>query len=54
VNGDPLLPFPPTVTMTFPVVAPLGTVTVMLVPFQALAVPADFPLNGLRQNWSLQ
>jgi len=45
VKRIPLLLHPPTVTITFPVVAPLGTVTVMLVALQAFAVPADMPLN---------
>jgi hypothetical protein len=41
----PLLASPPTVTTTFPVVAPLGTLTAMLVALQAVAVPAEVPLN---------
>jgi len=45
VNRAPLLACPPTVTTTLPVVAPLGTVTVMLVALHALAVPAETPLN---------
>jgi hypothetical protein len=45
VKGDPLLAAPNTVTTTLPVVAPAGTVTVMLVAPQALAVPADVPLK---------
>src|SRR5208337_2677263 len=44
VKFTPLLATPPTVTMTLPVVAPLGTGTVMLVPLQAVGVPA-VPLN---------
>jgi hypothetical protein len=44
VKGTPLLACPPTVTTTFPVVAPDGTVTVMLVSLQAVGVPA-VPLN---------
>ena len=40
-----LLGVPPTVTTTFPVVAPLGTFTTMVVVFQLVAVPADTPLN---------
>jgi hypothetical protein len=40
----PLLAVPETVTTTFPVVAPLGTVAVMLVAVQGPAV-AVFPLN---------
>jgi hypothetical protein len=40
-----LLACPPTVTTTPPVVAPLGTLMVILVPLQALAVPAETPLN---------
>jgi hypothetical protein len=45
VNGTALLATPPTVTMTFPVVAPVGTSTVMLAAVQLLAVPAETPLN---------
>ena len=45
VKFTPLLASPPTVTTTFPVVAPVGTVTTMVVAFQVLAVPADVPLN---------
>src|SRR5208283_4696683 len=41
----PLLATPPTVTTIFPVVAPLGTATVMLVPLQLVGVPA-VPLNA--------
>jgi hypothetical protein len=37
VNSKPLLAMPPTVTSTFPVVAPLGTVTNMLVAVQLVA-----------------
>jgi hypothetical protein len=44
VNVKPLLPTPPTVTTTFPVVAPAGTVAVMLVVLHAVAVAA-MPLN---------
>src|SRR5258708_2698028 len=40
----PLLATPPTVTTTVPVVAALGTGTLMLVPFQLVAVVA-IPLN---------
>ncbi len=40
VNGTPLLEVPATVTTTFPVVAPLGTGTTMLVEVQVVAVPA--------------
>jgi len=40
----PLLASPPTVTMTGPVVAPLGTATTMLVALQAVGV-ANTPLN---------
>jgi hypothetical protein len=40
VKADPLLASPPTVTTTLPVVAPVGTATVMLVALQALAVAA--------------
>jgi hypothetical protein len=44
VKFTPLLATPPTVTTTFPVVAPLGAGTVMLVALQAVGVPA-VPLN---------
>jgi hypothetical protein len=44
VKLTPLLATPPTVTTTFPVVAPLGTVTVMPVALQLVGVPA-VPLN---------
>src|SRR5690348_13004354 len=44
VKGTLLLACPPTVTTTFPVVAPEGTGTVMLVSLQAVGVPA-VPLN---------
>src|ERR1700760_999729 len=44
VNFTPLLATPPTVTTTFPVVAPFGTATVMLVALQLDGVPA-VPLN---------
>src|SRR6266849_5160584 len=40
----PLLATPPTVTTMGPVVAPLGTGTLMLVPFQLVGVAA-VPLN---------
>jgi hypothetical protein len=39
VKATPLLALPPTVTTTFPVVAPLGTGTVMLAVLHAVAVP---------------
>ena len=39
-----LLATPPTVTTTFPVVAPVGTVVVMLVALQLVTV-ASVPLN---------
>jgi hypothetical protein len=45
VNAIPLLATPPTVTTTFPVVAPVGTRITMVVAFQLVAVPADVPLN---------
>jgi hypothetical protein len=45
VNGTTLLATPPTVTTTFPVVAPAGTAITMLVALQLLAVPAPVPLN---------
>jgi hypothetical protein len=41
---DPLLATPDTVTTTFPVVAPVGTGTTMLVAFQLVGVAA-VPLN---------
>ena len=44
VNVTPLLATPPTVTTTFPDVAPLGTGRVMLVALQLVGVPA-VPLN---------
>src|SRR5204863_4363 len=45
VKADPLLAVPNTVTTTLPVVAPAGTVTVMLVALQALAAAAAVPLK---------
>jgi hypothetical protein len=44
VKATPLLATPPTVTTTAPVVAPLGTGTVMLVALQPVGEPAT-PLN---------
>lgn len=44
VKRIPLLVWPPTVTITFPLVAPAGTVTVMLVADHAVGV-AVVPLN---------
>jgi hypothetical protein len=44
VKPTPLLATPPTVTTTFPVVVPTGTVTTMLVALQLVAVAA-VPLN---------
>src|SRR6266853_3070703 len=44
VKLTPLLATPPTVTTTFPLVAPVGTAAVMLVAFQLVAV-AETPLN---------
>jgi hypothetical protein len=44
VNATPLLASPPTVTTTFPVAAPLGTATVMLVALQFVGV-AVVPLK---------
>jgi hypothetical protein len=44
VKVTPLLAMPPTVTTTFPVVAPVGTGTTMLVAFQLVGV-AVVPLN---------
>src|SRR5258708_17607143 len=44
VKLSPLLASPPTVTTTFPVVAPVGTGTMMLVAFQFVDV-AMVPLN---------
>jgi hypothetical protein len=43
VKFTPLLATPPTVTTTFPVVAPLGTGTTMLVGPQLVGVPAVPP-----------
>ena len=40
VKFAPLLATPPTFTTTLPVVAPLGTATVMLVALQLVGVPA--------------
>jgi len=45
VKLTPLLATPPTVTTTFPVVAPVGTATTMVVAPQLPAVPADVPLK---------
>jgi hypothetical protein len=45
VKLTPLLAPPAVVTTTLPEVAPLGTLTVMLVPLQLPAVPAPIPLN---------
>src|SRR5258708_10174435 len=45
VKLTPLLAAPPTATTTFPVVAPAGTVAVMLVALHAVAVAAT-PLNA--------
>src|SRR5204863_3406847 len=45
VKGTPLLARPPTVTTTFPVVAPVGTGTVRLVALQLVGV-ATVPLNA--------
>jgi hypothetical protein len=45
VNKTPLLWAPLTVTNTFPVVAPEGTVATMLVAFQVGAAPAEVPLK---------
>ena len=45
VNSTPLLVSAPTVTPTSPVVAPDGTVTLMLVLLHALAAAASVPLN---------
>jgi len=44
VKSTPLLEAPETVTTTFPVVAPLGTGTTMLVALQLVGVP-EIPLN---------
>jgi hypothetical protein len=46
VKGIALLARPPTVTTTFPLIAPLGTGTVTLVALQLLGV-ADVPLNAM-------
>jgi len=45
VKGLPLLAAPPTVTTTFPVVAPVGTATLILVALQRVNVVATVPLN---------
>jgi hypothetical protein len=47
VNGNPLLATPPMVATTLPVLAPLGTATVMLVEVQYACgtVPTETPLN---------
>jgi hypothetical protein len=45
VKCDALLAEPNTVTTTLPVVAAVGTVTVILVALQAVAAPADTPLK---------
>jgi hypothetical protein len=45
VNDMPLLAFPPTVTTTFPVVAPVGTVATIEVAPQLPMVVAVVPLN---------
>ena len=45
VKLTPLLAGPPTVTTTFPVVAPLGTTTTMLAALQLVGVPT-VPLNA--------
>jgi hypothetical protein len=44
VKFTPLLDTPPTVTMTFPVVAPTGTATTIFIPLQITGVAA-VPLN---------
>ena len=44
VKSEPLLATPPTVTTTFPVVAPVGTVVAMLVALQVVMV-AVVPLK---------
>src|SRR6266849_2388679 len=45
VNSTPLLATPPTATITFPVVAPVGTGITIVVAFQVVATPAGVPLN---------
>ena len=45
VNGTPLLVIPPTTTVKFPLVAPEGTTTVMLVGLQ-LDGPKEKPLKS--------
>src|SRR5579863_4980635 len=45
VNGTPLLVLPPAATVTFPVVAPVGTGAVMLVLLEDVGV-ALVPLNA--------
>jgi hypothetical protein len=44
VNDTPLLAWPPTVTTTFPVVAPVGTGAIIFVAVQVVGVAA-IPLN---------
>jgi hypothetical protein len=44
-NATPLLAFPPTVTTTFPVVAPAGTTTTMSVDDQSRKVVTGVPLK---------
>jgi hypothetical protein len=45
VNGEPLLTLAKTVTITFPVVAPVGTTATMLVALQSVTDVASVPLN---------
>src|SRR5215472_9301730 len=45
VKLKPVLAAPPTVTTTLPLVAPAGTLMVMLVALQEVAVPAAVPLK---------
>lgn len=45
VNGTPLLSSPPTVTTTLPVVAPAGTIAVILVLLQLVTEVTGVPLN---------
>jgi hypothetical protein len=45
VNGTPLLAMPPSVTTTLPVVAPLGTLTVIEPAAQLATLVTAVPLN---------
>ena len=51
VNGTPLLGVPATVTITLPLVAPLGTGTTMLVELQLVGVPATVLKTTVLVPW---